>query len=58
MASCAAYERPIRLYVITAAAVCVPMDARNRHAILHNAQYSRASCISAGRSPVVDSLAV
>lgn len=60
MASCAACGRPIRPYVrivITAAAVCVPMDARNRHAILHNAQCSCASCISAGRSPVVDSLA-
>lgn len=39
MASCAACGHPIRLYVITAASACVPIDARNRHTIIsHNAQ--------------------
>lgn len=35
IASCA-YGNPMRLSVITAASVCVPMDARNRHTILHS----------------------
>lgn len=39
--------------VITAASVRVPIDARNRHTILHNAQQTCSRCISAGRNPVV-----
>ena len=35
IASCA-YGNPMRLSVITAASVCVPIDARNRHTILHS----------------------
>ena len=39
--------------VITAASVRVPISARNRHTILHNAQQTCSRCISAGRNPVV-----